>query len=364
MADIRLAGVGKSYGTHAVLGGLDLEVRSGECFTILGPSGCGKTVLLRLVAGFESPDSGTVSIGGKVVADGATKRSVPPEDRRIGVVFQDYAVWPHKTVHGNVAYPLEVRKVEKESAKARAMAGIEQVGLFGLHDRLPYQLSGGQQQRVALARALVSEPDVMLLDEPLSNLDANLREEMRFEIKELQRKTESTILYVTHDQEVALAISDRIAVMDRGGRIRQIGTPAEIFERPVDPFVFRFLGIANMLPAEFRNGAAYVRGGSEPIAESLPADAAGIQSPLAGFRPMDAVLDRSGPGASGKVLRASLLGPIVDYRVEVGGATLRIQQLTEEATAKGLVFKEGEACKVRFHDLRWFPESEDKEAAE
>lgn len=363
MANIRLQGVGKSYGTHAVLDGLDLEVASGECFTILGPSGCGKTVLLRLIAGFEGPDAGTIAIGGKVVADAARKRVVPPEERRIGVVFQDYAVWPHKTVYGNVAYPLEIRRAEKDAIKRRTMAGIGQVGLEGLHERLPSQLSGGQQQRVALARALVSEPEVMLLDEPLSNLDANLREEMRFEIKELQKKTGATVIYVTHDQEVALAISDRVAVMDRQGKIRQIGTPAEVFERPVDPFVFRFLGIANALPAEIREGKAYIRGTEEFIANVLRKEAENIKDPIAGFRPMDAVLAREGDGARAKILRASLLGPIIDYRVEAGGSVFRVQQLTEEAAARDVIFNEGDSCKVSFHDIRWFPEAADKEAA-
>ncbi|MDP3176895.1 MAG: ABC transporter ATP-binding protein [Spirochaetaceae bacterium] len=362
MSDIRLQGVGKSYAGRAVLEGLDLEVRSGECFTILGPSGCGKTVLLRLIAGFESPDAGRISIGGRAVADSGRMRPIPPEDRRIAVVFQDYAVWPHKTVLGNVAYPLEIRGAPKGEARVRALAGVDQVGLGGLHDRMPYQLSGGQQQRVALARALVSGPEVMLLDEPLSNLDANLREEMRFEIRELQRGTGATLVYVTHDQEVALAISDRIAVMDRRGRLRQIGSPAEIFEKPADAFVFKFMGIANTLPVEFEGGPR-IRGSRAPLAftSPVPASVSSSSSPVAGFRPMDAVLSRGSSGAEGRIIRSSLLGPIIDYLVEVGGATVRAQQLTEEAAARGLLFREGETCRVEFHDVHWFDGSKDKE---
>ncbi len=226
MSDIRFRSVRKTYGAKAVLQDLDLHIRSGECFVLIGPSGCGKTVALRLLAGFETPDAGEISIGDAVVA--GPRHSLPPEERRIGVVFQDYAVWPHMDVAENVRYPLKMRKVEKAEAETRTGAAIEQVNLSGYERRLPSQLSGGQQQRVALARALVAQPEVMLLDEPLTNLDANLREEMRFEIKELQRKTGSTILYVTHDHEVALAIADRIAVMDAGGRIRQIGTPENV----------------------------------------------------------------------------------------------------------------------------------------
>ncbi|MCE1195712.1 ABC transporter ATP-binding protein, partial [bacterium] len=175
MADLQLSGVSKSYGTRKVLDSLELTIKSGECFTLLGPSGCGKTVILRLIAGFETPDAGTVSIAGKVVAD--ERHALPPEERHIGVVFQDYAVWPHKTVHENIAYPLEIAKAPKEKIAEDARKAIDQVGLKGLANRYPYQLSGGQQQRVALARALVTSPAVMLLDEPLTNLDANLREE-------------------------------------------------------------------------------------------------------------------------------------------------------------------------------------------
>lgn len=209
MADIRLLNVTKSYGKHRVVEGFTIEIRDGECFTFLGPSGCGKTVVLRMIAGFEQPDEGEIFIGERLVSAPARRHYIPPEERRIGVVFQDYAVWPHKTVLENVIYPLTIQKVAKEEASERALKTIAMVNLGGLEHRMPFQLSGGQQQRVALARALVSRPDVMLLDEPLSNLDANLREEMRFEIKELQKNTGVTILYVTHDQEVALAISDR-----------------------------------------------------------------------------------------------------------------------------------------------------------
>ncbi len=359
MADLRLSGVSKSYGTHKVLDGLDLTIQSGECFTLLGPSGCGKTVILRLIAGFETPDEGTVNIGGQVVAD--ARHALPPEERHIGVVFQDYAVWPHKTVHENISYPLEIAKAAKEKISTDVRKAIEQVGLKGLANRYPYQLSGGQQQRVALARALVTNPAVMLLDEPLTNLDANLREEMRFEIKELQRKTGTTIFYVTHDQEVALAISDRMAIMDSEGKIRQTGKPDEVYEHPVDEFVHQFLGIPNYIPFEIRDGVAWITGtasGDNSLRMPLaPPSAFPGNSGRAGCRPMDILLDRNpalSDGLPAKVLRLSLLGPIVDFLLDVRGVQLRAQIQTEEALARDLLIEEGQDCGIRFAGLRWF----------
>ncbi len=358
MADIVLRGISKRYGDRTVLDGLDLEIRSGECFTILGPSGCGKTVILRLIAGFEKPEVGTVSIGPRVMADGAKGSCVPPEDRRIGVVFQDYAVWPHMTVRENVGYPLKIAKVTEADAKRRTDAAIAQVNLDKLGDRLPYQLSGGQQQRVALSRALVAEPDVMLLDEPLTNLDANLREEMRFEIKALQRQSGATILYVTHDMEVALAISDRIAVMDEKGRIRQIGTPAEVYESPADEFVFKFLGVANRVDVEVRGGAAAVAAGGAGF-PAVPPAGFPEGAAVAGLRPMDVEIRpaHAAGAVPGRITRMTMLGPVVDYLVEFAGVTLRAQSIIEEAIAVGggRPLDVGAACSVVLHDVKWFP---------
>lgn len=346
-----MSNVHKSYKNVKVLKDLSITVKDGECFTFLGPSGCGKTVILRLIAGFEQPDSGQIFIGDHLVADPAKQVALPPEARKIGVVFQDYAVWPHKTVYENVIYPLTIQKVPKEAAAERTMRAVRQVGLDNLENRLPFQLSGGQQQRVALARALVSEPEIMLLDEPLSNLDANLREEMRFEIKELQKKTGVTILYVTHDQEVALAISDRIAILDGEGQIRQIGAPEEVFERPADEFVFSFLGVANFLPVTVQDGRVSLHGREMALDKPVPGKSGRV---TAGCRPMDIELTRDAKYLAAEVKRVALLGPIIDVRVEVGGQEIRVQQDTQEAVNGGLIFAEGDQCHLRFHDVKWF----------
>jgi iron(III) transport system ATP-binding protein len=275
------------------------------------------------------------------------------------VVFQDYAVWPHMNVFDNVAYPLKLAGIGKAELHERVMDSIAMVNMQGLEQRLPSELSGGQQQRVALARALVAKPSLMLLDEPLSNLDANLREEMRFEIKELQHKLDITVLYVTHDQEIALAISDRMAVLDAKGAIRQIGTPWEIFEQPVDSFVFSFMGIATFMPVRHEASRYYVGQGRQVIPwATMPADPG--REWLAAFRPSDvriARLDESGPPADalrGVIRRASFLGAMMDYLVDIDGALVRTALETHEALTGGLVFREGDHCAVSFCSLHWF----------
>lgn len=353
MADIILKNVSKAYQKHQVLQDLSISVNDGECFTFLGPSGCGKTVILRLIAGFDRLDDGEILIGDQLVASAARKFALPPEMRKIGVVFQDYAVWPHKTVYENVYYPLFIQKIPKNDAHDRTMQAIRQVGLGDLEHRFPYQLSGGQQQRVALARALVCRPQVMLLDEPLSNLDANLREEMRFELKELQHNTGVTILYVTHDQEVALAISDRIAIMDRQGVIRQVGTPEQIYEQPSDRFIFRFMGVSNFIPVVLSDGQITVQDSDQRLNDiALPARP--YEQPVVGCRPMDIELNRQPTGIAGKIRRVALLGPIIDYHVDIGGHVVRVQQDTHEAVVRSLLFNEGDACHLTFSNIQWF----------
>ncbi len=359
---IKVEGVYKAYGKHHVHKGLDLGIQKGECFTLLGPSGCGKTVLIRMIAGHEVPDDGRIIIDNTVVSDNASGEYIPPERRGLGIVFQDYAVWPHMTVYDNIAYPLKMEKRPKEEINNLVMKMIDIVGMKGLDKRLPSELSGGQQQRVALARALVADPAVMLLDEPLSNLDANLREEMRFEIKNLQQQFGITVMYVTHDQEVALAISDRIAIMDNEGNIRQIGTPYEIFEKPADLFIFKFMGIANFLGVRAENGKFLVGSGSQQIPWEAPQGS--VQKWVAAFRPSDVIVSRGGEGLKGVIKRANFLGATMDYMIEIDGETLRTEIVTHEAISEGLMFNEGEECVVNFRALHWFDAEQLKEVEE
>jgi iron(III) transport system ATP-binding protein len=239
MINVRLQNIVKQFGTTMAVDHVYVNVREGEFFTFLGPSGCGKSTTLRIIAGFERPDSG------EVYFDNRRMNEVPPEKRNTGMVFQNYAIWPHMTVFENVAFGLEMRKMPSEQQNTKVLETLDMVELEGLEQRIPDQLSGGQQQRVALARALVIEPDVLLLDEPLSNLDAKLRVEMRTEIRKLQKRVGITTIYVTHDQKEALAVSDRIAVMNRG-KIEQIGSPTSIYEQPANQFVADFIGLINL----------------------------------------------------------------------------------------------------------------------
>lgn len=251
MVLVRLEHITKAFGESVVVNDVNEEIKDGEFVTLLGPSGCGKTTLLRMIAGFEKPTAGEIYFGEKLICGGKT--FVPPEKRGIGMVFQSYAVWPHMTVFDNTAYPLTIQKVSKEEIKRRVDDVLELTHLKQYADRMPSQLSGGQQQRVALARALVAEPELLLLDEPLSNLDAKLRESMRFEIKNIHQKKGITVIYVTHDQTEAMAMSDRIFVINRGG-VQQTGTPEEIYRNPVNPFVADFLGKVDFFGGISENG--------------------------------------------------------------------------------------------------------------
>jgi putative spermidine/putrescine transport system ATP-binding protein len=238
--DIRLTGVSKRYGDVVAVDSLDLEVARGEFFTLLGPSGSGKTTTLRMIAGFEEPDTGTVELAGRDVTP------LPPYDREVNTVFQDYALFPHMSVNENIEYGLRVKRVGREERRRRAAEALETVRLPGFEQRRPSELSGGQRQRVALARAIVNRPRVLLLDEPLGALDLKLREQMQIELKSIQADVGITFIYVTHDQEEALTMSDRLAVFN-DGRIEQIGMPAEVYERPGNAFVAGFVGTSNLL---------------------------------------------------------------------------------------------------------------------
>jgi putative spermidine/putrescine transport system ATP-binding protein len=245
VATIGLRGLAKTYGDVVAVAGIDLEIASGEFFTMLGPSGSGKTTTLRMIAGFEEPDAGTVELGGRKVD------SLPPYERDVNTVFQDYALFPHMTVTRNVEYGLRVKRVEAEERRRRAAEALELVRLGGYGERKPEELSGGQRQRVALARALVNRPGVLLLDEPLGALDLKLREQMQIELQSIQNEVGITFVYVTHDQEEALTMSDRIAVFNEGC-IEQVGTPADVYERPANAFVADFVGVSNVIERDGR----------------------------------------------------------------------------------------------------------------
>src|SRR5574344_1667988 len=240
--NIKIRHAVKKYGNNVIISDLNLDVKQGEFFTLLGPSGCGKTTLLRMIAGFNTIEGGQFYFGDNLIND------LPAHMRDIGMVFQNYAIFPHLTVKENVGYGLKARKLPKEQIDAKVAAALKLVQISHLAERKPNELSGGQQQRVALARAFVIEPSVLLMDEPLSNLDAKLRVQMRSVIKKLQKRLGITTIYVTHDQEEALAISDRIAVMNSGD-IMQVGTPEEIYRKPANPFVAGFIGISNFIDA-------------------------------------------------------------------------------------------------------------------
>jgi iron(III) transport system ATP-binding protein len=244
VASVELKGLSKHYGGAVAVDGVSLRVEHGQLVCLLGPSGCGKTTTLRLIAGFIEPSAGEIVIGGKVLS--SPSRTVPPEGRNMSMIFQSYALWPHMTVAENVAYGLKIRKLDKAALDGRLKAILSTARLEALAERYPGELSGGQQQRVSLARALVVEPETLLLDEPLSNLDANLREEMRFEIRRLHDRYRYTTVYVTHDQAEAMTTADLIAVMNHG-KVEQLGTPEEIYGRPRSEFVARFIGGANIL---------------------------------------------------------------------------------------------------------------------
>ncbi|HEY6240472.1 MAG TPA: ABC transporter ATP-binding protein [Burkholderiales bacterium] len=314
----------KRFGKNEVVGRSSFSIGEGELFTLLGPSGCGKTTLLRLIAGFYTPDEGEIRF------DGARVNEVPPHERGIGMVFQNYALWPHMTVFDNIAYGLKLRSIGRTEIGERVAAVLEKVRLSGLGARYPGQLSGGQQQRVALARALVLNPKILLLDEPLSNLDAKIRIQVRAEIRKLQKELGITTLYVTHDQEEALTLSDRIVVFNQG-RVFQIGTPKELYERPQNRFVADFIGINNLLEGAVRTvesgflavDTALGRLRALPNAELRAGDKCVIC-----VRPENIAVGGAGAErnvARGRISFAAYLGNTLRYDVDLGqGITFKV----------------------------------------
>ncbi|MGW3269269.1 ABC transporter ATP-binding protein [Streptomyces sp. NPDC001056] len=329
---IRLQDLRKSFGQTAAVAGVDLEIRDGEFFSMLGPSGSGKTTVLRLVAGFESPDQGRIELAGQEVT------GLAPFERDVHTVFQDYALFPHMTVEQNVAYALKIRKVPKAERLARAREALAEVRLAGYGDRRPAQLSGGQRQRVALARALVGRPRVLLLDEPLGALDLKLREQMQSELKAIQRELGITFVFVTHDQEEALTMSDRIAVFDRG-RIAQVGTPAEIYERPATPFVASFVGTSNLLDGEVAQQVV----GAPGIYNIRPEKIRVLKESAEADEPEHAT-------ATGTVADVVYLGDATRLLVDLdGGGRLTAVQQNLETSAEDVAAYRGTRVRLQWH---------------
>ncbi len=357
MSYVSLKNVTKIFGEVTAVDKLNLEIEKGECFSLLGPSGCGKTTTLRMIAGFEDLDEGEIVVGDRLMSSSYKKYYLPPEKRDFGMVFQAFAVWPHFTVYNNVAFPLKIKGLPKSEIKERTKRAIAYTGLEDVQTVFPHDLSGGQKQRIALARAIAINPAVMLLDEPLSNLDPKLREEMRFEIKDIQRKFGLTIIYVTHDQAEAMALSDRIMVMSEG-ITQQVDTPLNVYNNPANKFVFSFIGLSNFIPAEISDGMAYVEGAldSGPISSEIPSHIKKRRVTLA-CRPseIDLVKDR---GVKGLVRRKVYLGDVIDYSLEVGCKESRCVDIRVQMGRRKGVFNEGDTCFLRFNRLLWYPSTE------
>ena len=344
MAELRLERLGKAFPVPGRRGGdawavrdVTLTVRAGEFVTLLGPSGCGKTTTLRMIAGFAAPSAGRIVLDGRVLSSAEERVKVPPERRGMGMVFQSYAVWPHMTAAENVAYPLRRARCSRAEIDRRTGDALALVHLGGFASRYPAELSGGQQQRVALARALVMEPAVLLLDEPLSNLDARLREEMRTELRDLHARLRITVVYVTHDQGEAMAMSDRILVL-LNGRAAQVGTPRELYERPVDPAVAAFVGAANFLPGEVvghEDAAVRVRLLDGTGAHVLRVPGRGASGRVVICARPEALAIAPDGDLAGRVSRASYLGNRIEYVVQVGDLVVRVEGRPEDPVGAG-----------------------------
>lgn len=343
----------KTLGTVVAVKDFNLSIEKGECFSFLGPSGCGKTTTLRMIAGFEDLSEGSIYLGGKLVSDKKKNIYLPPERRELGMVFQAFAVWPHLNVYENVAFPLKVKKFPPAEIKKRVIEALHYCNLDGLGKVFPSDLSGGQQQRIALARAIVVNPEVLLLDEPLSNLDPHLRESMRFEIKRLQKEFGFTIIFVTHDQAEAMALSDRMLVMDMGC-IQQIGTPQELYHKPVNRFVHSFLGQSNFTNVGIKEGKAFLlEDDSQPIFSEAPLDLNGNY--VMATRPNAIELNRE-EGFAATILKRTSKTEFLEYLVAIGKSSMIIQ------TPHRHFFRTGEACFIKVKDPAWYkPESKELE---
>ena len=346
MSTVTIKNLTKSFGSSQVLKEFNEVFRDGEFVTLLGPSGCGKTTMLRMIAGFEIPTTGEIWIDDKLVSGGKT--FLPPEKRDIGMVFQSYAVWPHMNVFDNVAYPLQIKHVKREEIRTRVDKILETVHLTRYADRLPNQLSGGQQQRIALARALVAEPNLLLLDEPLSNLDAKLRESMRFEIKDITKSLGISVVYVTHDQMEAMAMSDRIFLINNG-IVQQSGTPDEIYNHPANQFVADFLGKVDFFKGVAENGTIHLSEWEADLQYPKMEQSGNIEVAI---RPENIRISKESDGIMGKLEKLYYLGDETDCRVRVGKALVRV--ITDGFSHRE--FQEGDNVSLDVREFIVFPD--------
>lgn len=348
MSYIRLAGVTKKFGQVIAVSNLNLEIKKGESFSMLGPSGCGKTTTLRMIAGFEDLDEGEIFVGDRLLSSRKKGFYLPPEKRNFGMVFQAFAIWPHMSVYENVAFPLRLKKLSSAEIEKRTKNALVHTNLADNAKISPMALSGGGKQRVALARALAINPDVMLLDEPLSSLDPHLREEMRFEIKDLQKEFGFAVVYVTHDQSEAMALSDRILVM-KNGVVQQIDTPMKVYHEPVNRFVFSFIGLSNFLDAYVSDGKVKA-GTGEFIKYALAPEPEIVRDGRISLatRPSEINFLSEG-GVPGIVKRKAFLGEMIDYSVDVEGTEIRVQKGRRIPGPN-----EGESCHLDFLHPHWY----------
>ena len=356
MASVRFENVSISYGSKQVVKDFSLSVKDGEIMGIIGPSGCGKTTLIRALCGLIKPEKGNIYINDQLVFSDEKRINVAPERRGIGVVFQDYAVWPHLSVWDNVCYPMKKHKVPKEEIAKRAAYALEQVRMTGYEKHMPAQLSGGQQQRVAIARSLVSSDELIVLDEPITNLDAKLREEMILEIQMIQQNIGTTIIYITHDQEAALQLCDRIAIMQPDGQICQIGSDEEIIRRPANRFVYSFIGVSNFLPVTEKGGKVCLALGGEPVLfDAPPQGYVSGKKNVMGVRPMDIVFDAKSL-IRATIQRDTFLGNQYDYQVELMGKELRVERNALDVLADPTRYEAGQEVGLKFLNVKFYEE--------
>ncbi|MEG2441564.1 MAG: ABC transporter ATP-binding protein [Acetivibrio sp.] len=360
MASVKFENITFHYGEKCILKNFSLTVEESQIMCLVGPSGCGKTTLVRCLLGLSKPEEGAIFVGDRCVFSSKQRINIPAERRGIGIVFQDYAVWPHMTVKENVTYPLKKRKLSKGEIEIKVKHALAQVNMTEYTNHLPSQLSGGQQQRVAIARALVSSDNLIVMDEPITNLDAKLREQMLMEIREIQRSIGTTILYITHDQQSALQLCDKIAIMEQDGSLCQIGTDEDIILRPANRFTFEFIGVSNFIPLKLKDNNYYLDVSETciPWSSPVPKEMHTLERLELGVRPNDIIFDSASP-LKAFVKRGVFLGSEYDYFMMLGNKELRVQQNTLDVVQNGIV-KEGSTVGIRLLNPHYYQEKKEE----